>query len=137
MPEQKVMMYPFLINIKCLVSDKHLMMDSNWSYDERVITCGDLNTGDWWKKAECLSCHLLNYGVSKQGEHFLVPILLFIDATHCDRNGHLCAEPVLCSIGNIYLEHSKRPSAWFILGLLPNDTLSPAEWQRLRTGRGH
>ena len=41
-------------------------------------------------------------------KHVLVPIILFIDKTHCSNNGSLNAEPVLVSIGNIPLECQKK-----------------------------
>ena len=87
------------------------MKNSNWQYDDSKM-CGDLNTGDQWKNAEHhLSCHLSNHVITDKQRHFLVPVLFFIDATHCDHNGHLKAEPVLCTVGNISLEKWKEASA--------------------------
>ena len=69
--------------------------------------------------------------------HYLVPVILFIDATHCDTKGSLQAEPVLCTIGNIALEHRKRPIAWFFLGLMPRKVLTAMECnERMRRHSG-
>ena len=65
-------------------------------------------------------------------KHFLVPILLFIDATHCDCNGRLQAEPVLLSIGNIKLESRKLAKAWCFLGLIPGANLTKKEKENKR-----
>ena len=48
----KVFHFPFLSNIQHLVSNKHLMGGSVWSYNKESLFCSELNTGDWWKSAE-------------------------------------------------------------------------------------
>eukprot|EP00957_Ditylum_brightwellii_P194312 14798690-Ditylum_brightwellii.AAC.1 len=59
-----------------------------------------------------------------------------VGAIHCDHNGRLQAEPVLCSIGNINLQMRKDPSAWFSLGLLPMKMLTPAKRKATKKGHG-
>ena len=128
LPKQEVHVFPFLTNVKRLLKDQELMEESNWRYDSGHDVCGDLNTGDWWKEAEENMFHSLSqFGITRTSNHYLVPVVLFIDATHCDIKGCLQAEPVLCTIGNISLEYRRRPVAWFILGLMPRKALSPAE----------
>ena len=60
----------------------------------------------------------------------------FIDGAHCDRNGRLQAEPVLCSVGNTSLQWRKDPMAWFFLGLMPMKSLTPAERAAKKQGTG-
>ena len=103
------------------------------------VPFGDLNTTGWWKNADANLITALQERGSSENEmslHITVPVVLFIDGTHCDRNGRLSAEPVLCTIGNIRMLLRKQTEAWFFLGLLPKKLLSPAEHESKKKGRG-
>ena len=110
-------MFPFIDNVYYLLMNDELMEHSKRCYNEHNDTCGDLNTGDWWHVVETnLFQKLVRHSVTNAHLHYLVPVILFTDTTHCDNKGHLSAEPVLCMIGNIALEHCKKPTASLILG---------------------
>ena len=137
LPDVNVRYFSFLKNVKELCRDQDLMQGSLWSYDADSSYYSELNTGSWWKKTEeSLHRRLLQFRVRQPNNHFLCPVILFIDKTHCDRNGRLNAEPILCSIGNILLDKRKKPSSWFFLGLLPMQHRSSTERAAARRGRG-
>ena len=75
-------------------------------------------------------------GIYNTPDHFICPVILFIDGTFCERNGRLNAEPVLCSIENIAQHNRKQPWSWFFLGLLPMKQMSSAERNSMKHGRG-
>ena len=118
----------FIQNIQHLVQDEYLMEDdSNYAYNGNSNSFADPNTSTCWKNAEKHMNTILDlHDIRDRSNHYLCPIVLFIDGSHCDRNGRLQAEPVLRSIGNINMEKRTKPRAWF-LGLLPNKMLSLAE----------
>ena len=100
-PETKVRVFPFLQNIRKLLKNPKLMEGSVWNADPNSSVYGEINTGSWWASAEKnMVKRMEHYGVGPQEKHKLCPLLFFIDGTHCDRNGRLQAEPVLCSIVN-------------------------------------
>ena len=137
LPPVSVRIFPFLKNVKFLLRDKDMMKDSVWRHDPASLHYTEMNTGSWWGKAErTMHSRLASMGIPNLNKHFLCPVIFFIDKTHCDRNGRLNAEPVLCSIGNIALRNRKKPSSWFILGLMPMQQHSSAERSRLRRGTG-
>ena len=136
-PTCTVHAFPFLMNIRKLLSNKDVMSKSVFNYDGRRSYYGEINSGKWWQMAEAdLNNRLEYFNISSREHHHVAPIILFIDATHCDRNGRLKAEPVLCSLGNISLQERKKPSAWFFLGLLPSKNLTSAERKKAKQGRG-
>ena len=113
------------------------MQGSLWTYDADSPYYSELNTGSWWKYTEqSLHRRLQRFRVPHPNKHLLCPVILFIDKTHCDRNGRLNAEPILCSIGNIQVDKRKKPSSWFFLGLLPMQQRSSTEQAAARRGRG-
>ena len=132
--------FDFLSNLCKLLRDPTLMANALYQYDSVSEYYAEQNTGTWWRKAERFMKRRLKKFKVPQTEwknHILVPIIFFIDATHCDRNGRLNAEPILMTIGNIPLELRKSASAWCMLGLLPSKIMSPEEskLQKLGTGR--
>ena len=130
-----VYVFSLLDNIKRLCSMDHLMNDSNWEYCDSS-EYGDLNTGNWWKKTEEDMLYDVKDIRDDEIPHVLMPIILFIDGTHCDLKGRLTAEPVLCTIGNINLAKRKSSDAWFMLGMLPKKNMTSAEIKQARKGRG-
>ena len=105
------------------------MSGAVWRYNNNNNgMISEMNTGSWWHNAEKQMIESISEDSAVPPDHhFLVPILLFIDATHCDRNGRLQAEPVLLSIGNIKLETRKLAKAWCFLGLIPGANLTKKE----------
>ena len=136
-PKASIRVFPFLENAKQLYSNSKLMEDSLWRHDGNSPCYSELNTGNWWKNADStLEQRLRKHSVSDVANHYVAPIIMFIDGTHCDRNGRLQAEPVLCSFGNIPLSQRKLPHAWFFLGLLPRKHGTPAERTAQKKGKG-
>jgi hypothetical protein len=104
------------------------MQESLWVFNPKRDATGqrvysELNTGDFW----CLGDNYVRERVrglppdvySDRLDHFLSPVILFIDGTLADRLGRLKVEPVLCSIGNINGKQRGSADAWFILGFIP------------------
>ena len=90
------------------------MENSNWAYNGNSNSFADLNTGTWWKNAEKHMKTLMDmHDIRDRSNHYLCPIVLFVDGNHCDRNGRLQAEPVLCSISNINMEKKTKHEACF------------------------
>ena len=52
----------------------------------------------------------------------LVPIILYIDKTHVDRQSRLCLEPVTFTLGIFTKEARKSPLAWRPLGYIVNQS---------------
>ena len=139
LPPAEVFYFAILENIKHKLQDPELMSDAVWRYDRHSTDFGKVNTGLWWKEAECQLMHRLKEkGLShlQRSLHYLVPLIFFVDATHCTRNARLNAEPALMSMANITLERRKLPSAWSMIGLLPNKVLSPEEQKQSKKGMG-
>ena len=87
-PAVTVRRFPFLENIKYLFGKESLMKDSIWRYNGESEFYGELNTGKWWKRAdEALATKLRNNKIPNPERHYVCPILLFDDATHCDKKG--------------------------------------------------
>eukprot|EP00978_Attheya_sp_CCMP212_P021926 scaffold64529_cov70-Attheya_sp.AAC.2 len=113
------------------------MADSLWKYNGSSESYSESNTGDWWKVAEENLMQPLNdFHVPNQHLHYIAPVTMFIDNTHCDRNGRLQAETCLVSFGNICLEQRKKLCSYFFLGLLPSKLLTSKEREKLKTGKG-
>ena len=131
-----IRVFPFLKNIVWLLSNPSLMKDAYFSYDETSTAYSEFNTGTWWRDAEEKMLVRVNLsGCSKV--HVLIPIILFIDKTHCSVNGNLSAEPMLASIGNISMKNRKsNANAWFNLGFVPQRNLSQSEIDNLKKGKG-
>ena len=130
-----IRVFPFVDNVKWLLIQKDLMHDSNWKFDPSSNVYSELNTGSWWRNAEERLLHRTRN--SKQDlEHLLIPIIAFIDKTHCTNKGTINAEPVLISIGNISINIRKNPKAWFNLGYIPSKILTKAERDELKKGPG-
>ena len=92
------------------------MGKSVWSYDLPSKNYDELNIGQWWDNAELEMIYwLYRSDISNHQHHYLFPVILFIDSTHCDRNRRLNAEPVLCSIGNINLSNKKSQCLIFLV----------------------
>ena len=135
LPPAPVHHFPFLENVKRLLGNKDLLSPPNnitgvgglWRYDQHSRVYSELNTGTWWQKTERDLLLRLRRNNIPTENHYLCPIILFIDGTHHDRNGRLQSEPVLCSLGNLPLASRLRSDGWFFLGILPNDSLSSAE----------
>ena len=94
-----------------------------------------MNTGLWWKNAEKNMLHRTRNSVD-DFPHILIPIIAFIDKTHCTKKGTINAEPVLISIGNISINKRKNPNAWFNLGYIPSKILTKPERDILKKGPG-
>jgi hypothetical protein len=137
LPDVSVYTFPFLENAKYMYSQEMLMANSVWKYDATSEVYGESNTGLWWKEAEeNMMLRLDEYDIPNQDLHYIAPVTMFIDNTHCDRNGRLQAEPCLVSFGNICLEQRKKSSSYFFLGLLPSKLLSSSEREKLKSGNG-
>ena len=137
LPDSSVYNFPFLDNAKHMYAQANLMENSIWRYDASSNVYGESNTGRWWQMAEeNMQNRLDEFDVPNKHLHFIAPVTMFIDNTHCDRNGRLQAEPCLVSFGNICLEQRKKASAYFLLGLLPSKLLSSAEREKLKNGKG-
>ena len=111
--------YPFLSNIQWLLLHPELMKDPLLQYNHRSTTYSEMNTGEWWYRAESTIRAEVNLIQNDHDTHLLVPLLFFIDKSHVSSNGKLKAEPVLCSIGNIPFEKRKTKQAWFNIGFIP------------------
>ena len=129
--------FPFLDNARHIYAQPDLMADSLWKYNSTSEFYSESNTGNWWKVAEDnMNRRLIEMDVPNRHLHYLAPVSMFIDNTHCDRNGRLQAKPCLASFGNVCLEQRKKSSAYFFLGLLPSKLLSSKEREKLKTGNG-
>jgi hypothetical protein len=73
----------------------------------------DIHDGTVYRKA-------FNVHVNVQGRDLLVPIILFIDKTHCDAKGRLTLEPVSMTIGLLKKEVRRLPESWRCLGYVNN-----------------
>lgn len=132
-----IQLFPFIKNVQRLLLDSNIMDKSVWRYDPSSNYYDEINTGQWWANAELnMFQRLCQSGISNHQNHYICPVILFIDSTHCDRNGRLTAEPVLCSIGNISLLNRKNPKSWFFLGLLPMKQESTPERASRNKGAG-
>lgn len=130
-----VRVFPFIENIKWLLKEKDLMEDSIWNYNSSTTNYAEMNTGYWWKNAE-ERMRLKTVNAHHDLEHVLIPVIPFIDKTHCSNKGTLNAEPVLISIGNIPLKNRKKHKSWFNLGFIPTKLISGPEKQELKKGTG-
>ena len=54
----------------------------------------------------------------KNSDDLLIPIILFIDKTHLDRNGRLTLEPVCMTLGIFKKEYRRHPQFWRTLGFV-------------------
>ncbi len=82
-----------------MYSQVNLMTDSLWRYNGSSESYSESNTGNWWKTAEENMTQRLNdFHVPNQHLHYIAPVTMFIDNTHCDRNARLQAEPGLVSL---------------------------------------
>ena len=132
-----IRVFPFLDNVKWLLKQEELMSDGLFKYDSKSNSYCEMNTGSWWRNAEKKMLHRTKGVVTNCGSrHVLVPIIYFIDKSHCSSNGSLNAEPVMVSIGNIPLKVRKNHKAWFNLGFLPQKILTPAERDEMKNGKG-
>ena len=132
-----IRVFPFLDNVKWLLTQEEFMSKGLFKYDSKSDCYSELNTGYWWKTAERKMLDRTKFVVTSTGsKHILVPIILFIDKTHCSSNGTLNAEPVMATIGNIPLELRKNHKSWFNLGFLPQKILTPAERDEIKNKGG-
>jgi len=69
----------------------------------------------------------------------LVPIIFFLDKTHCDANGHLTLEPLSFTLGIFTKEARKNPAFWRCLGYVYNSSriLSPQTPEQKQTDYHH
>ena len=130
-----VRVFPFLLNIKWLLAQKDLMENGFFQYDSTSTVYNELNTGYWWKNAESDMKSWTDH-INNGRNHVLIPVILFIDKSHCSTNGSLNAEPVLVTIGNIPIDIRSSSKAWFNLGFIPQKTLTSAEREEFKKGRG-
>ena len=120
LPKFAVQYFSFLDNVKALCRNANIMENSVRRYDSESDVYGEINTWAWWMNAETELFEILETcGIHNTSNHYICPVILFIDGTFCDRNGRLNTEPVLCSIGKISLHNRKQPWLWFFQGLLP------------------
>ena len=131
----KVRVFPFVENIKWLLQQEDLMNNALWEYNSSTTKYSEMNTGYWWKKAEESMLERTRNSYHDH-PHVLIPVIPFIDKTHCSNKGTLHAEPVLISIGNIPLKERKKEKAWFNLGFIPTKLMSGAERELLKKGPG-
>ena len=79
--------------------------------DETLI--GEIHTGKSYQNAvESL--------ITNVDREFLVPIIMFIDATHIDGRGKLNLEPIVFSTSLFKRHIRNRPCSWRHLGFIPN-----------------
>ena len=109
----RVSYFLFIQNIQHLLQDEYLMEDdSNYAYNGNSNSFADPNTSTCWKNAEKHMNTILDlHDIRDRANIYLCPIVLFIDGSHCDRNGRLQAEHVLCLIGHINMEKRTKPRA--------------------------
>ena len=113
-PKVTIQSFPFLMNVQNLLKNNDIMENSIWRCDPSSADYNELNTGQWWANAELNIINQIHQsGIQNTESHYLCTVILFIDGTHCDRNGRLNAEPVLCSIGNICLSQRNNSKSWF------------------------
>ena len=130
-----IRVFPFLENVKWLLNQKDLLHGSLWKYDPTSDVYSEMNTGYWWKNAEENMLHRTRNAID-DFPHTLIPIIAFIDKTHCTKKGTINAEPILISIGNISINIRKNPKAWFNLGYIPSKILTKPERDELKKGPG-
>ena len=114
--------FPFISNIQWLLLHPDLMKDPLLHYNQQSTTYNEMNTGEWWYRAESTVRAEVNLIQNDHDTHLLIPLLFFIDKSHVSSNGKLKAEPVLCSIGNIPFEKRKTKQAWFNIGFIPTQS---------------
>eukprot|EP00978_Attheya_sp_CCMP212_P001567 scaffold3218_cov63-Attheya_sp.AAC.1 len=116
LPDVSVYTFPFLENGKYMYSQQMLMANSLWKYDASSEVYGESNTGLWWKEAEeNMMLRLNKYDIPNRELHYIAPVTMFIDNTHCDRNGRLQAEPCLSwlpGIGNAGFRRCGTPDSY-------------------------
>ena len=76
--------FPSLENVKWLLNQKDLLQGSLWKYDSSSTVYSEMNTGLWWKNAEKNMLHRTRNSVDNF-PHILIPIIAFIDKTHCTK----------------------------------------------------
>lgn len=120
--------YDFRAQLYSLLSDTHLMCDTNLLFFEdhpfgvpvgarlsdHVLT--DITDGSVYRKAYSIFVQI-------EKRDLLVPIILFIDKTHIDAKGRLCLEPVTFTLGIFTKEARKHSYAWRPLGFIVNQNL--------------
>ena len=84
-----------------------------WSHMGSSAEYSELNTGDWWWQMEN------NIPELALPNHYLAPLILFINKTHLDQKGRLQAEPVLLELGNLSLWQWKKDGSKLMLGMVP------------------
>ena len=82
--------------------------------DEHVF--GDLMSGK-------LAHILYEQKVQVEGKELIAPLVFFIDKTHTDRHGRLCMEPVCVTLGCFSRRTRSKPTAWRVLGYIPNSAM--------------
>ena len=107
--------------IQRLLLDDTLMSDALWkgandvnSTREEDRVYAELNTGSWWIETERRMHDKL-----KVENHYLCPLIFFIDGTHADEKGRLEVEPVLLTLGNICSSKRRTDKAQILLGFIP------------------
>jgi hypothetical protein len=107
--------------IQRLLLDETLMSDALWkgaysvdSTNEEEIVYGELNTGSWWNETERRMSAKLQVE-----NHYLCPLIFFIDGTHADEKGRLEVEPVLLTLGNMRSSKRRTDKAQILLGFVP------------------
>lgn len=121
--------------ILSLLLDKHLMREENIEFfyhkdifaspsGDGVPTLSDHVYGDIYTaetaRRQYHHCVLKrNWG---KGET-VIPLIFFIDKTHCDHHGRLAQEPVMFTLGCFNLKTRSDPLAWRCLGYIPNSDM--------------
>ena len=115
-----VVQYDFMELLWSLLSDDRLMTDENLEFpdntdptkaplDEYDIL-DQIHTGSWYKEAYDQLC--------TNPTDVLLPIVGFIDQTHCDKSGKLKLEPIKLTLGIFNRSTRNTNKAWRTLGFV-------------------
>lgn len=111
----------FMSQVRKLFADPTLMEGSLWEYDRFSNSYGELNTGEWFKRAEEDMRKTVNDNLNKDVHcrHYVCPVILFDDSANADALGRLVVQPIIASISNICGDIQATLDPWFLLGMIP------------------
>jgi len=122
----KITTFDFVAALGSLLSDPTLMLDENLQFYEtedgsplgspptlEPIVISDVLDGS--------ACRYAYQIYVKTSDALLIPIILFIDKTHCDNNQRLTLEPLCMTLGIFKKEFRRLPQFWRTLGFVHND----------------
>lgn len=116
--------FDFVSSFFSIIHDTSLMKKENLLYNETsyitpsretisALPYDDIHTGMWYEMTH-------KEMISDPSKEILCPIILYIDGVPVDSVGRKSLEPVSFTIGFLNRSTRNKPSAWKLLGYIPN-----------------